>query len=457
MAQIVNNLPLYVLGNEYTNNTGDFSSSGYYYNNTYPISQGTKNTNNLYCKSNANADMRTLGVANAINTIGFTKMYWKGYENGNSSAIGLATSKNAMISAPRFFSNVGSSNIIRSANISSYQGTYYPFMFAWASQYIYTYGLWLTKEDDISGLSEYGNTIATILSNSSQLLADKQAIEYMVENCTGDFMSEAIANTTFINALANCQYKYLILNNVEWKKYLPLSYTYPISYIVGANINPINSGVVNGLGIYYEKDIVNLTAIANSDYGFENWLLKGYTQLEYIESTGTQYIDTLVKPKNTLKWILDCQYNILHSTTQMNGAYPSTDRRFDVSDYSSNGNFYINFGASQYNFGVGDTNRHTWVLDIKNLEASIDNTTKPITTQTIDNTNSLWIGARNASTKYYTYEKIYSSKIYDNNVLVRDFIPVIRHLDGAIGLLDLCEMKFYGNSGTDEFIGGNAL
>lgn len=47
--------------------------------------------------------------------------------------------------------------------------------------------------------------------------------------------------------------------------------------------------------------------------------------------------------------------------------------------------------------------------------------------------------------------KLYSFKIYDNDVLVRDFIPVVRNADGKPGLWDNVTRQFYINAGTGEF------
>ena len=49
--------------------------------------------------------------------------------------------------------------------------------------------------------------------------------------------------------------------------------------------------------------------------------------------------------------------------------------------------------------------------------------------------------------------KIYSCKLYDNDVLVRDFIPVLDK-DGTPCMYDKVEKKFYYNAGTGQFIAG---
>jgi hypothetical protein len=48
-------------------------------------------------------------------------------------------------------------------------------------------------------------------------------------------------------------------------------------------------------------------------------------------------------------------------------------------------------------------------------------------------------------------------KIWDNQNLIRNFIPCYRKSDGVIGLYDLVEGKFYTNSGIGDFLKGESL
>ena len=50
--------------------------------------------------------------------------------------------------------------------------------------------------------------------------------------------------------------------------------------------------------------------------------------------------------------------------------------------------------------------------------------------------------------------KVYTCKIWDNDVLVRDFIPVKRIGDGEVGMFDAVNRVFYANAGTGEFVAG---
>ena len=72
-----------------------------------------------------------------------------------------------------------------------------------------------------------------------------------------------------------------------------------------------------------------------------------YTELEYIESTGTQYIDTEYMPTSTTKWVYDYQFlsdkNYAGAESAQNGCgyWSDTER------------FVIGYGEGQFNTNIG--------------------------------------------------------------------------------------------------------
>lgn len=90
--------------------------------------------------------------------------------------------------------------------------------------YINIYEVFLTKADDWQTLAEKAGINATsisdILTNSATLLSNKNAVEFMIYRCTGDFMAKAIQSETFLTALNNSQYKTIIMANEHWAKFL---------------------------------------------------------------------------------------------------------------------------------------------------------------------------------------------------------------------------------------------
>ena len=49
---------------------------------------------------------------------------------------------------------------------------------------------------------------------------------------------------------------------------------------------------------------------------------------------------------------------------------------------------------------------------------------------------------------------IYMAQIYENDTLVRNFIPARQNSDGKIGMYDTVTNRFFTNDGTGTFIAG---
>ena len=100
-----------------------------------------------------------------------------------------------------------------------------------------------------------------------------------------------------------------------------------------------------------------------------------YLQLEYIESTGTQYIDTLYMPnKNTYVY---CRggFTTLNNDIQSFGIYNGANQRLYVPRYNGGDNYYrICVGSFTATSNVmPDTNIHTFTNDSINKKYTIDN------------------------------------------------------------------------------------
>lgn len=238
--------------------------------------------------------------------------------------------------------------------------------------------------------------------------------------------------------------------------------TFTAGHIVDVSVNPIGSGTI---GIETSGNNTILTANANAGYEFENWTLDGYTQLEYIQSSGTQYIDTGIIATPTTQVLIEASmltkgsYNVNH----LFGAGSSTSGEgFGSNDFlfgQANQSYYYRAGSSATTHGTGDTNQHIFNV-YANGRFSVDETEYTSTSVlTGQGTKSMFLFRSNIINYggYTGNNKINYCKIYDSNSLVRDFIPVIRHSDAQIGLLDLVNLKFYGNSGTGSFIGGDPV
>lgn len=185
-------------------------------------------------------------------------------------------------------------------------------------------------------------------------------------------------------------------------------------------------------------------------------LWKPYKQeLAYIESTGSQYIDTLFAPNQDTGFVMDA--DVLNTNTS-GTVYLSTAY--------GGGNYFtcrINSGFTGFAYRYGSQalatvshsgnvyGRHTFARS-KNT-AQVDNATvKTFTYSAFSLSCTLFIFCGNNAGNPTGYSKIrlYSYKLSDNGTLIRDYIPVL-DWDNVPCLYDKVERKLYYNAGTGTF------
>lgn len=184
-----------------------------------------------------------------------------------------------------------------------------------------------------------------------------------------------------------------------------------------------------------------------------------YKLVQYLESNGTQYIDTGYVPNANTKWVGDVAFTTTPDA-QLSGLYDTTSgtaARFDL--YSSyQGSIYPLYGNGTIPGAVINPitigTHYTFTLDAKNQFASVNsasNTSWPALSGTFSQTVYLFARNNTGSVGGYSNIRLYSSQIYDNGVLVRDFVPAQRTTDDVLGLLDRVNNVFYTNKGTGTF------
>lgn len=179
-------------------------------------------------------------------------------------------------------------------------------------------------------------------------------------------------------------------------------------------------------------------------------------EVAYLECTGTQYINTGFTPNQDSGAILDFQATSDLTTNQMfGGRYTSTSRAFS---WEIIGGAWTFGYKKRIDTGItADDKRHTVQID-KNICALDGVTIWEATYSEFNCYRTIGIGRVRAATStiYKGYLKIYSCKIYDNGVLVRDYIPVLDWNDVPCMYDKVTDELFY-NQGTDEFLyGGDA-
>lgn len=213
-------------------------------------------------------------------------------------------------------------------------------------------------------------------------------------------------------------------------------------------------GRLNGYGYatpgYQRIEVPHRTVVVSK-------LPEGFTELAYIESSGTQYIDTEFNPNQDSRVVLDAQMleGSAPTKTQIYFGCRSGGRYFEIYKASSSGQalyFLYNTGGVG-EFSVDYTLRRT--VEINKNIATVDGVSKEATYAAFQIGRSIFIGADNndGTAASITSIRIYTCQIYDNGTLVRDYVPV-KDANGNVGLYDIVESKFYGNAGSGAFTGG---
>ena len=208
-----------------------------------------------------------------------------------------------------------------------------------------------------------------------------------------------------------------------------------------------------------DGDILVWDNTAQDWYAKQVRLPFAYQEVQYIESTGTQYIDTGIMPKANMRVVCDNQYTEIPSEAFFEGATNGTWAfNFGIDGTTSPQSFrgIVNNSYSWVNYGNADLNRHTW--DFQSGSQKIDNVEKATTTFTQNITNPQYtmhhfarFNIAQMLAKNLTKEKLYSLRYYYGSALIRDFVPCYNKSTNDIGLYDTVEGKFYGNNGTGTF------
>ncbi len=197
------------------------------------------------------------------------------------------------------------------------------------------------------------------------------------------------------------------------------------------------------------------------DFG-TNWIAQGYTLLEYVESTGPQWVDTLCKAKATTR--IDAKWTQVEITSQQQrlwGIRETDTNYFDLFWKASKwqGRF---FGSTSVAIVAAAANTtYTVRADAQAGTITINGTTVSLgTTPNKETAGTIPIfGRRNdgsVSVSYPSKMKLHWFQIRENGVLVRDFVPV-KDKNNVAGLLDLCSGSIHYSATSTPLVAGPEL
>lgn len=211
-------------------------------------------------------------------------------------------------------------------------------------------------------------------------------------------------------------------------------------------------------------DTNSMTISASSWYPY--YLVDGTqepVELEYIMSTGTQFISTGFIPNNNTR--VQMELTVLNGASGYLFGSIYTNEKAAQEDPDT----YTYLGASYNNgtitFGYNQDNSKTISVGTSFTKMTLDMNKNQLTV----NGQSVQYDASEFKMKnnmaLLTYSKdgyfqtpalsafLHSCKIWNDGVLIRDYIPYQNKL-GDVGLWDKVNSVFYGNFGTGKFIAG---
>lgn len=198
-----------------------------------------------------------------------------------------------------------------------------------------------------------------------------------------------------------------------------------------------------------------------------------YTELQYIQSTGTQYFNTGYYPNQNTKLVLKMKTEGLTAGTTSFNAFGTagTNSRFGWWAYYE--------GSSYFRYGIEGNGRDsrisvTGTFENADFTVTLDKnyaiieTPAQTYTYSVTPTNNftldlplilgghIWNNGKSIGQCGCIY-KLYSCQIYENDVLIKDWIPVIDKMNNKVCLYDKVNENFLYNFGTGNMIAGGVV
>lgn len=229
-----------------------------------------------------------------------------------------------------------------------------------------------------------------------------------------------------------------------------------LKYNISPKIRSNKFKSISGNGNVVLEDALNKNAKDYKIYGNtkQQILPDGYTQVDYIQSSRTQYIDTGIKGNENTKIIAKVNYLEAGMLIGDISTATSAISLYYAYNNASSINRFGNKSASGVIKDYDYNNIH--ILQTNKNGISVDGTLLNNwgTVNDFETTNNMFLFRCNSSDRIGSL-KLYYCKIYNGNTLVRDFIPCYRNSDNEVGLYDLVNNVFYTNQGTGVFIYGS--
>ena len=350
-----------------------------------------------------------------------------------------------------------------------------------------TYYVWAGKNSNATGTRIYTGKTITVSDNSPGSEAD-EIIQYYELTLTKGTGISAVSNAgTSTTSAVQHLYKSsgtqqdiaidaTVSNGYTWSTWAKTSGT----TLATINLTTKDQNIKMGAGAATytanaEANPYTLTVNANggtlpatndwTDYEINtNSLPNTYKELEFIEGTGTQYINTGYKPKAATGIEVEYMftdllyqqrtYGVENSNSIFYSMYINGSGKWAYAYKDSSGN-WVNTGTSV------NMNKHTFKFNVTSGYFSIDtgsNTAMSGSVTKTSATNMLIFGMNSNTSSGVTFSrgaklKLYSFKIYESGTLIKHYVPCYKVSDGTVGLYEKLGGEFL-SSASGSFIRG---
>lgn len=188
-----------------------------------------------------------------------------------------------------------------------------------------------------------------------------------------------------------------------------------------------------------------------------------YQQVEYLQSSGNQYIDTGITANQDTSIDIGCKITQLELGFFFGGEEGYNTRAFHL--YTNGGYYDIGYktgGSSTLNnLPATQGDEFTYTTNKNNAVLTVNGTryTHTFEYSAFTAPYSIWLFALHRSSVNYGAARIYYCKLYSGNTLVRNFVPCYRKSDNKPGMYDTVNGVFYVNqrTGADFTVGADVL
>lgn len=241
---------------------------------------------------------------------------------------------------------------------------------------------------------------------------------------------------------------------------------YNVTYYATANVAvPEPTGTIN----ITQNGTVDVSQYATAIVNVSAPALP-YTELTYIQATGTQFINTgIIEDTNNMRILIDFELTQLKGTFPVAAATSTSNYGLANLFVGSSGISSIWYGNDtstgimDVTFAVGDRITVEMATSATQIDVIYTNTTPStlysgtITRNATYNNQTFTLGRPMTSDIFNLIGKIYRFKIYKDGTLVMNLIPCKRNSDNEICMYDLVTSTFFTNAGTGEFVGGSPV